>query len=38
VHQLLDAARATAMKKGLDIKLELAPAIEQLQVSGDPSA
>ena len=36
VHQLLDAAQATAMKKGLDIKLELAPAIEQLQVSGDP--
>jgi signal transduction histidine kinase len=36
VHQLLDAARATAMKKGLDIKLALAPAIEQLQVSGDP--
>jgi CheY-like chemotaxis protein len=36
VHQLLDAALATAMKKGLDIKLELAPAIEQLQVSGDP--
>ncbi len=38
VHQLLDAAQATAMKKGLDIKLELAPAIEQLQVSGAPSA
>jgi len=36
VHQLLEAARPTAMKKGLDIQLALAPAIETQMFSGDP--
>ncbi len=36
VHQLLEAARPTALKKGLDIQLALAPAIETQMFSGDP--
>jgi PAS domain S-box-containing protein len=36
VHQLLEAARPTALKKGLDIQLALVPAIETQMFSGDP--